>query len=255
MSDSIVICFDEVARSQPTYGKRVQTVLSRMREKGCDRDDMMQFLAFAVGMAPRSKAQLFQDLWALWRADRRRDGYFVEVGAADGLHLSNTHFLETEMGWAGVVAEPNPRFHDRLAANRRCFISTKCVYSRSGETLEFLAAPLGEFSRIASIEPGDSHEETRRGQAQRIAVDTISLNDLLTEAEAPRHIDYLSIDTEGSELEILSALDFERWTIDAITVEHNFTPLRAKLHELLTAKGYRRQWKELSFFDDWYVRR
>ncbi len=71
---------------------------------------------------------------------------------------------------------------------------------------------------------------------------------------APAEIDYLSIDTEGSELEILRAFDFDRWNVRLISVEHNHTPLRQPLYDLLTARGYVRKWPELSAFDDWYVR-
>src|SRR5919107_820136 len=79
--------------------------------------------------------------------------------------------------------------HDR---ERACAISTKCVYSQSGLTLDFMAARKGEFSRIASIEPGDTHEG-RRSLHQPIAVQTISLDELLVEHGAPRRIDYMSI--------------------------------------------------------------
>ena len=85
-------------------------------------------------------------------------------------------------------------------------------------------------------------------------METISLNDLLIQAQAPRTIDYLSADTEGSELEILAAFDFDRWDVRAISVEHNCTDNQEKLYALLTARGFRRQFPELSWFDDWYVK-
>jgi FkbM family methyltransferase len=256
MPDNLNIPDAEFGRSNPkAYGKQVQAVLNHLRESAYDRDDIWQFLAFAMGASRSSKSQLFQDLWALWNAGQKRGGYFVEVGAASGVYLSNTYLLEIEMGWTGVLAEPNPRFHASLAAHRRCKVATKCVYSRSGDTIEFLASPHGELSRIAAIEPGDGHEERRRSGSEQITVQTITLTDLLAEAGAPRDIDFLSIDTEGSEHEILSVFDFDRWNIAAIAVEHNGTFNRERLYELLTAKGYRRQWPELSRYDDWYVRR
>jgi Methyltransferase FkbM domain len=63
-----------------------------------------------------------------------------------------------------------------------------------------------------------------------------------------------SIDTEGSEFEILQAFDFARYDVKIITCEHNFSPLRDKLHALLTAKGYVRKFEVLSQVDDWYVK-
>lgn len=97
------------------------------------------------------------------------------------------------------------------------------------------------------------HSKSRR-RGTKYTVNTISLNDLLKKYNAPKTIDYLSIDTEGSEYEILSAFDFNEFSISVITVEHNYTPARAALHELLTKAGYVRKCEEFSKFDDWYVR-
>jgi hypothetical protein len=90
-----------------------------------------------------------------------------------------------------------------------------------------------------------------RGQGYK--VETVSLNDLLAQYGAPAHIDYISVDTEGSELDILEALDFDRWSFGVLTVEHGHLPQRAKIQSLLTAKGYRQVLSELSGFDDWYL--
>lgn len=100
---------------------------------------------------------------------------------------------------------------------------------------------------------GDSLAGTR-AEGQRYEVTTVSLNDLLAHWNAPRRIDYLSIDTEGSELDILQALDFGTWEIHLITVEHNHTPKRQEIHDFLVSKGYRRKFERLSNVDDWYVR-
>ena len=83
---------------------------------------------------------------------------------------------------------------------------------------------------------------------------SISLNDLLDDHDAPGHIDYLSIDTEGSEYEILRSFDFAPRTIGVITVEHNYDHERRKrIHGLLSAQGFRRVLEHASAFDDWYI--
>ena len=138
-----------------------------------------------------------------------------------------------------------------MRASRGCFVSDKCVYSRSGGTIPFLVAETPEFSRIADIAPGAEAAPSEGGRT--VAVKPITLEDLLTEAGAPSEIDYLSIDTEGSELAILSAFDFSRWRIRTISVEHNYTPAREALFALLSTKGYRRKWQALSLWEDWYV--
>lgn len=77
--------------------------------------------------------------------------------------------------------------------------------------------------------------------------------DLLARHGAPAEIDYLSVDTEGSEFDILEHFDFDRYKIRIITCEHNFTPNRERVFRLLASKGYRRKFENLSKADDGYV--
>lgn len=239
------------------YGKMVAHILEHMRQGGAatpDRDDVVQFLAFAAPLAAQSHSQLFQELWALWMAGGKRGGYFVEFGAASGVKLSNTWLLETGMGWNGLLAEPHPVQVERVRAARNCHVSDLCVFSRSHETMTFRMVTKGDLSRLADIDPQDGHEAVKRSTYKEAQVRTITLNDLLASYEAPRDIDYLSIDTEGSELEILRVFDFDRWNVKTVTVEHNFTPAEKALDALFFANGYRRMWPELSRYDAWYVR-
>ena len=85
-------------------------------------------------------------------------------------------------------------------------------------------------------------------------MNTISLDDLLAKYEVPTHIDYLSIDTEGSEFDILECFDFSRYDFRVITCEHNHSPTREKLLRLLGGHGYERKYAGLTQFDDWYVK-
>lgn len=243
------------ARREKKFGRMALTMLRYARRAPPHKDDFQLFLAEVLRFAPKAQGQLFQDLWAWWESGCKTGGYFVEFGAANGVYLSNTYFLEKEMGWAGILAEPHPDFQESLRENRICFISDRCVFSRSGETVPFRAAIKGEFSRMEDIKPDDVHE-TRgtRDDARLVNVETVSLADLLDEAAAPDEIDYMSVDTEGSEYEILSAFDFNSRNIRCISVEHNNTPARELLHGLLVANGYRRKWESFSAFDDWYVR-
>jgi len=213
------------------------------------------FFEFAIPRVAPAQGQLFQDLWALYELDGKTDGYFVEFGATNGITMSNSHVLEHHYGWQGIVAEPNPDYHQRLERERGCNISQNCVYSRSGETMTFLCTEKAMFSRLQAINPDDHNEGTMRANNRPVPVETISLNDLLDEYRAPDEIDYMSVDTEGSELEILSAFDFEKRRVKLFTIEHNFTPLRAEIHALMTAKDYVRRFPEYTRFDDWYVHR
>jgi FkbM family methyltransferase len=206
------------------------------------------------GLRAASTAQLGQDLWVLERSGYKHGGFFVEFGATDGVLLSNSWLLETRMGWRGICAEPNPKYFERLQRNRRCQVSNACIGATTGETVEFLLAE--EFGGMVGDMSRDLHAERRQAYyadpSNRVRLVTESLDDLLRRLNAPRDIDYLSIDTEGSELAILSAFPFDRWNIHLLTVEHNFSADRERIHELLSAHGYARtesQW------DDWYERR
>jgi FkbM family methyltransferase len=203
-------------------------------------------------MEGSSKAQLKQDIFVLSELDCKTGGYFVEFGATNGVDLSNTYLLETKFGWTGILAEPAKVWHDALVANRKCCISFDCIWSKSHEELEFNEVGAADLSTIDVFSNGDEHAKTRT-EGKKYNVYTCSLLDLLRKYKAPKEIDYLSIDTEGSEFEILNAFDFDAYKIKIITCEHNYTPMREKIYDLLTSKGYTRKFPNLSRFDDWYV--
>ena len=206
-------------------------------------------MAFVLG---NSKSQLGQDLLALALSDLKQEGFFVEFGATNGKDLSNTFILEKSFGWNGILAEPARSWHHELASNRDCKIETDCVWTVSNASLLFNEVPYLELSTINSFSEGDMHVDARKS-GKKYQVKTISLNDLLTRHDAPNIIDYLSIDTEGSEFEILKSFDFERHQFNFISCEHNFTDSRIQIYELLTAQGYTRILENISKFDDWYV--
>lgn len=200
-----------------------------------------------------STSQLGQDLWVLDRMQGRRGGFFVEFGATDGVRLSNSYLLEKVFGWRGICIEPNPKLFRQLQGNRHCTLSPMCIGPRTGERVSFVLAE--EYGGMAQDMHADMHAAKRDAYwadpSNRIELETVSLHDALTRLQAPRDIDYLSIDTEGSEFDILAAFPFEAWNIRFITVEHNFSPTRERLRQLLEPLGYRRteaQW------DDWYER-
>ncbi len=201
---------------------------------------------------PDSKSQLRQDLFVLAVLGFKSKGYFVEFGATDGVMLSNSHLLENKFGWTGILAEPSRSWHLDLKSNRSASIDFRCVWKTSDEKVKFIEASQNEFSTMSRFRNSDDHSEVR-SDGDLYYVSTVSLNDLLIEHGAPSSIDYLSIDTEGSEWEILQAFDFTKFTFRVITCEHNYTTKRGKIHALLTKHGYRRVLEPLSGFDDWYI--
>jgi FkbM family methyltransferase len=199
-----------------------------------------------------SYAQIAQDLWVLSETRLKRGGFFVEFGASDGVTLSNTYLLENHFGWTGILAEPVPMLHDSIRRNRMAALSTKCVWSRSGEIVPFRVCRAHEYSTIEGFQESSHHD---RSQYETIHVETISLNDLLVEQCAPAHIDYISMDTEGSEFDILSTFDFDRFRVDLFSIEHNRTSNEIKIDTHMAERGYERAYPDNSHFDGWYRRR
>ena len=198
-----------------------------------------------------SYSQLKQDLLVSWILNEKTNGYFVEFGATDGVYLSNTYLFEKNYGWNGILCEPARVYHEALRNNRTSIIDTNCVYNNTGSKIEFLETEMDGLSTILSYSNDDSHA-TFRAKGYTYEAETITLDDLLDKYDAPQVIDYLSLDTEGSELDILLSYSFSRH-INVITVEHNHTFRRELIHKLLEEKGFTRIFESTSDFDDWYV--
>ena len=202
----------------------------------------------------KSKSQLRQDLFVLSEVGYKNMGYFVEYGATNGIELSNTYLLEKEFLWKGILVEPAKIWQSQLKNNRpNAFIETLCVWKNSQSILQFNEVSIPELSTINEFSSSDLHVKSRQA-GKKYEVGTISLIDLLKKYNAPRYIDYLSIDTEGSEYEILRDFDFHEYSFGVITVEHNFSSSRGKIYNLLIDNGYKRKFDNVSNFDDWYTK-
>jgi len=199
----------------------------------------------------KSNSQLGQDVLALLVSGLKRNGYFVEFGAADGVLLSNTLMLEKFFGWSGILSEPAIKWHDELFKNRNCHLNTNAVWQVSGNKVTFLESKDAVYSTIKGFEDNDSHYH-HRVDSQSYIVDTISLYDLLIKYNAPKVIDMISIDTEGSEYEILKCFDFDRFKFRFIAVEHNDTLAKQNITNLLVTNGYIPILGELSSHDIWF---
>lgn len=202
-----------------------------------------------------SRSQIKQDIFVYLESNRKNNGFYVEFGATDGYNLSNSNMLEQKFGWRGILAEPAIVWHDKLKVNRpNAIIENDCVWSTTGEKLTFNETNIAHLSTVDDYSGHDDHSSLRK-EGNKYEVTTISLLDLLKKHNAPKEIDYLSIDTEGSELVILEAFfrDNNYYKIKIITCEHNYTKNRNKIYQLLAKHGYQRKYQEASKWDDFYV--
>ena len=212
-----------------------------------------------------SKSQNAQDLFVISELlNRKLPNYFIEFGAASGLNLSNTYLLEKYFSWSGILAEPAKIWHNELCVNRKCIIDKRCVYKNTGEKIEFMETSSKddiykktgpELSSLKIFhDSGDWASKIRKNNSISYFVETVSLNDLLLQNNAPFHIGYLSIDTEGGEFEILHNFDFNKYKIEIISIEHNSDNNKRNLIFLLmNKKGYKRVYDDIFGGDDIYV--
>ncbi len=235
-----------------TYRDRMRVILGLYAAKLFlpSEREVIAFILSCYKYRHEAHGQIFQDVLAFLVA-KKKFGFFVEFGATDGDFLSNTYFLEKQLLWGGILAEPAKIWAEKLKNNRgACSIDFRCVWSRTGEKIQFVEDVLPEISGVST-----TLDKTRMSSnSSSYLVDTVSLIDLLDEYHAPAFIDFLSIDTEGSEFEILEHFDFSRYQFGFIAVEHNSeAEKREKLLSLLSKNQYKRIFQGLSGCDDWYV--
>lgn len=193
----------------------------------------------------KSYAQSEQDLWVTRViAPGKRDGFYIDVGSADGERISNTKLLD-EMNWKGICIDPFPTNMQR----RTCQVFRQPVFRESGKTVSFRTA-----GDLGGIEKYLGMHKSETSNTKTVELVTATLDEILAKGHAPKYIDYMSIDVEGAEYDALLGLSLDQYQIGALTIEHNFeAEKRESIRKLLEKKGYVRvrAWE----VDDWYVHR
>jgi len=186
-------------------------------------------------------SQLGQDDKCLDFLKGKREGYFVDIGAFDGLDLSNTKKLEYEYGWKGICVEPIKKMYEICKDNRPNSICiNKCIYDEN-TSVNFNIVGKDDYNMLSGI----SNNGTE-------IIDAITFTKLLDENNAPKIMDFLSLDTEGSELKILQSLNHTKYKFRFITVEHNYdVDVRKSIRDELLNNGYK--FYGVNEWDDMYI--
>ena len=171
-------------------------------------------------------------------------GYFVEIGCWDGEHISQTAVLERQ-GWQGLCVDPFPRNFEE----RTCTVVEKAVAGQSGQR-DFIKVSIdrrygGDVSYFSGFadqfgkDPAIKEIVLEYCDYEEVTVDCITPDELFRQNNVPKHIDFLSVDTEGSELEIFQAIDFKKYSFGVIIFEHNRNQeAKEKIGKMLWYWGY-----------------
>ena len=202
---------------------------------------------------PKSLSQINQDINIIEFYNQKRGGFFVDVGAYDGIKFSNTYLLEKEYNWNGICIEPGRRFYQKLIDVRSTTCIECAIYRESGLELEFIDC--GDDDEKGSMLSGlslSASYRTKNNAKETYLVKTKTLNEILIENNAPNFIDYISIDVEGAETSVLMSIDFNKYTFGYITIEfNNNSYLKGVIDNILTANGY--IFKQINKFDIDYI--
>jgi len=203
------------------------------------------------------KAKQGQDKWVLSVLKNKREGFFVEIGAHNGIDDSNAYVLEKDFGWQGICVEPHTYSFQTLEEHRSCIRENICISGKNGK-VKFVQR--GRQRQVSGIYD-DFSDDVIRQKAESghpvIEKDSLTLLSLLEKYKCNNVIEYLSIDVEGAELDILEFFPFDEYKFLTITIEHNAQlgernrDKKNKIFELLSSNDYKKV--NSTTEEDWYV--
>lgn len=165
----------------------------------------------------------------------KKNGFFVDIGAHDGYTFSNSYFFEDKRGWDGICVEPMPDVFKELSKRRTCKCINAAVSSIKGEVQFLVDKGFDMLSCIYNENNEEDRQKLESGKAELIKIPSIPMNEILQDVNRP--IDFVSIDTEGFELDVLKSIDLERFDIKAFTIENNSR--KSHLRDYLIPLGYK----------------
>jgi len=199
-----------------------------------------------INFLVESKSQNGQDLFALISNNFKRNGVFIEFGAYDGVIFSNTYLLEKHFGWTGILIDPIPRHFENMKLNRKCKLIHGAITPQHQESVLIEELPASDLSTFV---------KKRRMFRKTHQVKAFTLPEVITQNLLSTEIDFLSIDIEGNDVDILKSLDLSIYKIRAVCVEHNFREGSAEIISYMDRYGYDLVNSEFSKNDYWFVLR
>jgi FkbM family methyltransferase len=175
------------------------------------------------------------------------NGYFVELGANDGISQSNSYYFEKYRGWKGILVEPVPHNYLKCLKNRskrtQVFCNACVSFNYKEKFVEIIYSDLMSISLGLESDISNAENYTKEGK-QTLKKDEANfnfgavanqLNNILLKANAPKQIDFLSLDVEGAEIEVLKGIDHNEYRFKFICIESRNI---AKITDYLSINNY-----------------
>lgn len=193
--------------------------------------------------------------FGLHKVDRRiskylqkKNGFYVELGANDGVKQSNTLVLEKYLGWSGVLIEPHPETFLQLNKNRKSsnfFANVACIdFGYTESLVDLFYSGLMTIQSNLKIDNPNYYGHSQKGknyldsqEVYKFSAKALTLDSILKSAGAPSIIDFLSLDVEGAELQVLEGINHQRYRFQVILIE---TKQICELENYLESKYYKR---------------
>ena len=204
------------------------------------------FYKYILKNSKNSNSQVYQDLFVSYYSNLKKRGNFIEIGGGNGKTISNTWLLEKKYKWNGFICEPNHELHKFILSCRNAKLIKSGIDKYCGKKIFYSSNDLYKSSFCKTSEVI---------QKKNKILKVISLNYLFKKFNLKNKIDYISIDTEGNEYEILKSFNFKKNNVKFFTVEHNFNRVnRHNIFKLFKKNGYKRIFSNISYMDDWYLK-
>jgi len=202
--------------------KHLKKDIEILNEKTMQNDLLIRNL-IEISLDKQFYSQYFQDVIAYFFLKRKTDGFYIDIGAHDGVTISNTYFFE-QIGWKGICVEPLPEIFVKLQKNRKCELINTAIADKCNNNAIFnkvlgpdMLSGLDSNMTITQKE----RIKNEKGAVEHINVKTITFDMLMQNYQNNFYIDFLSLDVEGAEMSILKTINFEKYSFGIITIENN----------------------------------
>lgn len=185
------------------------------------------------------KGQIGQDIIAYICLKNKKNGFYIDIGAYDGITLSNTYIFE-KLGWNGFCVEANPKTFEKLQNNRKCDCYNYALCSKELGKSKFFTSSIDVLD-VLEVHNSDSHRDriikSSNNNTNVIEIETTTFEKIMNNYKDVQHIDFMSLDIEGGEFDVLSSIDFNKYSFSLITVEYN--DKYNEIKEFMLSKGYK----------------